>query len=157
MKIKFLILAFLLAVFSLHAQPLPIYASQRAAGTNGIAQFLVTASTATNIGILIDCQKQKDVMVQVSSTNTTFWTAASVAGTLIIPYVRSVDGIVWESTLNIAGAPALSKGTNTTTWVTNLSSLGGGYIYIPYITNASDTGTNTLIQSIKYGIKIGAP
>jgi len=164
MKIKSFLIATLIAVAALAvsppsalAQPVPTYSPQRAAGSNAVAQFLVTAGAATNIGILIPVNKQKDVSVQVSSTNTTFYTTLSTANTLVFYYTRSVDGINWDSTLTPAGAPALVNGTNTTTWLTNLASQGAGYIYIPYITNASGTGTNTLIQSIKYGVKIGSP
>jgi len=142
-------------ITSAHAQS-PVYAAQILAGTNGVSRFTVTASTATNMGILIDCRKQNTVAVQIVSTNTAAGSGAGAASYLF-RYARSVDGITYDNNLEYAACPASPNGVSTFAWSTNLQSQGAGYIYIPYFTNAMASGTNVGTIVVQQAIKIGAP
>lgn len=146
--------ALLVASFTVQAQ-VPTYNYNVVAGSNGITVLAIAASTATNIGMTIDCSKQATVRVQLSSTNTAAGAGAG-AGSWYFAYTRSVDGIKYDNALSIAAAPT-QNGKSVLNWSTNLDSQGAGSIYIPYITNAMDTGTNIGVLSINQAIKISSP
>lgn len=134
----------------------PVYAPQTLAGSNSVTRFTIAASTATNMGILVDCRKQNTVAIQVVSTNTAAGVGAG-AGSIAFRYTRSVDGLTFNNALEFADCPASPNGVSTFSWSTNLQSQGAGYIYIPYFTNKMESGTNVGTIVVNQAIKIGAP
>lgn len=138
----FLFAATLFAAVALHAQT-PTYAPQT------LASCTLAASTATNLNVVIDCRKQASVTVQIAQTAS----ASSTAATTLV-YARSVDGSKFETSLSTAAFA--QTGTTEMVGITNLPTLGCGFIKILYATNAHASANLTAL-SLKYGVKISAP
>lgn len=130
----------------------PIYAAQ------SLITFTNVSSTATNIGAVIDCRKQATVTIQ--------WTAGNISGTGTdtnsIFFQYSVDGVTYTpNTETTPGGPTgkrvtiAATGITPTTIVTNLATLGCGYIKLTFGTNSAAAGDTTNV--LKYAIKINAP
>lgn len=120
---------------------------------NALTGAPIVASSATNYNLVIDCRKQAKIGLAFSSTNTA--AGATIAGSYVVPYQRSWDGINYETTLSSASSPALN-GTTNVFWGTNIDTLGCGYIRIPFITNSMGSGTNIAV-TVGYDVKISAP
>lgn len=115
--------------------------------------IVITASTATNVGLVIDTRKQATVTLQIDTTNTL--NSAVADGTINILYSQSVDGVrYWTNLQTVAIVP---RGLQWNTVVTNLSSFGAGYIKIHYITNACGGATNVGTMKLQYAVKINSP
>ncbi len=119
------------------AQPLTLW-------TNKVTASAAVAFTNT----VIDCHAQRNVSLQITHA------VDSTGATITYAFQTSVDGTSW-STARAAIALA-DPGVTGTTVVTNIDTLGYGYLRLSYITNNHATAvlTNT---AIVYGLKIGAP
>ncbi len=154
--------AFLIGAFCASAQT-PSYTPQvlvsGIALTAGSATNLGTPSTASyQSGVVLDCRKQAKVMIQITTTNS----KPDAVNANILYYQRSVLGGSnnWETVLYPIGwttsAASVSPGAPQVI-MTNLDTLGCGYINFPYLTNAAGSTTNIGLFQLSYGLKISAP
>lgn len=145
MKIKFLFaIATIALVISAAAQQTPTYSSQT------LGNFTCAAQAATNVAYVIDCRKQANVSVQCTFTND-----ASGTADVGFAFVRSVDGITYDTRAGLV----INIPANATTKVsvcTNVATFGAGYLKVLWVTNSAATA-NVGIGTMKYGIKIQAP
>lgn len=119
----------------------PIYEAQT------LGSFIVNTNANTNINYVIDCRKQKVVMLQIDNQMQTAETAAQT-----LSYARSVDGLTYATTATTTNITPVGVTVGTT--LIPVETLGAGYIKLTAYTNGAATrSTNT----IKYGIKISAP
>lgn len=129
-----------------HAQNFSIYA----ANTVLSKQVVTNATTWTPVSrVSLDVSKQNSTGLQITQ-----WAASATTTNLVYTFARSVDGQSYETTPSITLTYALN-GTNILTYVTNLTSLGGGYLKLVSIqnTDASVVATNSMV----YATKIQAP
>ena len=123
-----------------------------------LATFTNLASTATNIGAVMDVRKQANVGIQ--------WTAGSISASttdtnsIFITY--SMDGVTYTPNLETTpGGPTGKRITialnNTTpvTLTTNIPTLGCGYLKLSFGTNSAATADVT--NKVVYAIKTQAP
>lgn len=152
-KIAFAVLGLVVIGLAVYAQNAgtgagttgPRYSPQ--AMTASSALFPIAGSTASNINLTIDCRFQKTVALQVTSKSD------DTAGAVAVCYQRSVDGTSYEG----ASWAALGTATVTgTTLITNLDTLGCGYIKLTYLTNAHASANLTNV-ALHYGVKLIAP
>lgn len=131
----------LLLPVAAHAQT-PIY------GPVTLGSFVNLAQAATNVGYVIDCRKQESVVLGFANLMST-----SATDNQTIVFSRSIDGVNYGTTLYaIALAPTASTASLQ---LTNIHTLGAGYIKINYVTNAAATGIAT--NTLTYAVKISAP
>ncbi len=145
-----LALAFGLCAFGASAQLAgPTYGVATAVSYIGISTN-VAGSAATNLAAVISCGKQASVTVQAVSRN-------DASGTAAMGYFfqRSVDGVSYETTGQYVTIAA--NGTSDAILITNLPTLGCGYIKLAYLTNAAAATVNTTNLVVKYGVKMSAP
>jgi hypothetical protein len=148
MKISFksLSFTFLLATI-LAAFTMP--AAAQSYSQKEFSQFVTVGSAATNVALVISCEKQKSVPLQWLRQSS--GTTASAIG---IAYSRSVDKKKWDTTwevLSLAGG-----GATETVTCTNIPTYGFGYIKIHYATNAN-AGTVYTTNTIKWAANTAAP
>ncbi len=154
---KILTILGLVAAFALSAsaQSDPIYQVLiPAQASNGapVSHIAVLTAAATNLYAVIDVRKQKNVGVQIATTNT----APDAVGKNSLYYQRSVDGVNYESALSVI---AWNANTNIVPQLimTNIDTFGCGYIRFTYLTNACGSTTNIGDFNLSYGLKIKAP
>lgn len=94
-------------------------------------------SNATALTATMDVRKQKDCAISFVTTSTN----------ATITLVKSVDGTTWHD----AGGFTANA---TTPGYTNVSVGGWGYLRISGLNNV---GTVAATNTVKYGVKIGAP
>jgi len=127
--------------------------------TAGSATNLGTPSTASyQSGVVMDVRKQNKVCVQITTTNS----KPDAVNANILYYQRSVIGgsNQWETTLYPIGWTTSAASVNPgapQVIITNLDTLGCGYINFPYLTNAAGSTTNIGLFQLSYGVKIQAP
>lgn len=108
-------------------------------------------SSATNIGVVLDVRRQKDVSVQFVTRND-----ASGTANIGVYVRRSVDGVKFDTaTAQYITWPA--NGTSDATITTNISTYGAGYIQLTALTNSAAATVNTTNVTIEWGAKIGVP
>lgn len=136
-KFKFLMVAALAAV------SIPVVAQNSYQSVTAVTLATCTASTATNIAVVLDVRQQNKVEIQLEAYHT-----SAGAVTLTLPYQRSVDGVTYETALT---SLALSvNGVTKQTVVTNITVNNAGWIKFPYMTNAS--AINTTNFALRYGL-----
>lgn len=150
------------AAFCAKAQT-PTYAEQVLVGgvalTAGSATNLGTPSTASyQSGVIADVRKQNKVMVQITTTNS----KPDAVNANILYYQRSLTGSsnTWETVLYPIGWTTTAASVNPgapQVIMTNLDTLGCGYINFPYLTNVAGSTTNIGLFRLSYGIKISSP
>ena len=118
-------------------QPLTLWTNWVLASTNRLYTNTV-----------IDCNGQRNVALQITTK------VDAAGGVVTYAFQPSVDGITFaDARLPIQVA---DPGVAGTTVVTNIDTLGYGYLRLSYITNAHATANVTNIV-LKYSIKLGAP
>ncbi len=142
-KILSLIGLALLLAGAVNAQNTPIYSAQN------FAFVSCGASTATNLGYVIDCRKQAGVALEIVSTNTV---DSQYATPINLYYSRSVSGVYYDT--NYAAIGWTPNGKTNAVTITNIASLGAGYIKLWYATNSAGGTTNVGSLLINYGVKI---
>jgi hypothetical protein len=125
----------------------------------GTATNLGTPSTATyQSGVIMDVRKQAKVMVTITTTNT----KPDAVNANILYYQRGLTGSsnTWETVLYPIGWTTSASSVNPAApqvIMTNLDTLGCGYINFPYLTNAAGSLTNVGSFRLSYGVKISSP
>ncbi len=140
-----------LAAFALLALPAGAQMPTFGANSAGWTGIKCPAASATNLNWVIDVSKQASVGVMLSAQGNT-------NGVLIgnFAYVRSVDGVTYESAASTVSVTAPTDYT-TSNVLTNLPSYGAQFIKFLYFTNTTGpTGTFTNIAA-SYGTKISSP
>jgi hypothetical protein len=117
-----------------------------------------TFSAATNIAVIAYVGKQAKVAVSIIATND----KPDAVNANILYYQRSVNGSsnTFETLLSPIGWTTTAADVSPAAprvIITNLDSLGCGYIKFPYLTNACGSGTNIGYFHLSYGVKIQAP
>jgi hypothetical protein len=123
-----------------------IAASYNGKTLNNGAAFVNVGSTATNVGLIIDCVKQDSVGLSWKRHS-----SGATSGAIGIAYSRSHNRTDWDTTwevMSLAGGGA----ANTVT-TTNIPTHGFGYIKIHYATNAN-AGTVYTTNTIGWAEKI---
>ena len=115
-------------------------------------------SAATNIAVVAFVGKQAKVAFSIIATND----KPDAVNANILYYQRSVNGgsNTFETTLNPIGWTTSAADVNPASprvIITNLDTLGCGYIKFPYLTNACGSGTNVGYFHLSYGVKIQSP
>ncbi len=133
-----------------------------------VANVALLAGSATNLGtpatasyqsgVVMDVRKQKTVCVMISTTNA----KPDAVNANILYYQRSVSGGSnnWETVLYPIGWTTSAASVNPAApqvIITNLDTLGCGYINFPYLTNVAGSSTNIGTFNLSYGVKISAP
>lgn len=160
---KILIVVGLMVLATCVRAQAPVYAPQvlvsGIALTAGSATNLGTPSTASyQSGVIADVRKQNKVLVEIITTNS----KPDAVNANILYWQRSVLGSsnTFETTLNPIGwtttATAVNPGAPLVI-LTNLDTLGCGYINFPYLTNVAGSTTNIGLFQLYYGVKIQAP
>ena len=109
----------------------------------------IGASTATNYNLTIDCAGQRNVTLMLHQQN-------DDSGTANLTYVfyGSLDNSTFATAPTFSVALA-ANGTTAVNTLTNIDTLGYGYLRLGYITNAAASANCTNV-SVSYGLKLGA-
>ncbi len=125
----------------------------------GTATNLGTPSSASyQSGVIMDVRKQSKVCVIITTTNS----KPDAVNANVLYYQRGLNGSsnTWETVLYPIGWTTSASSVNPgapQVIVTNLDSLGCGYINFPYLTNVAGSTTNIGLFRLTYGLKVSAP
>lgn len=140
MKILFAVILSLACAVGAYAQT-PTYAAQSVSVPN-----VAEGGTSNALALVIDCRKQQQLTLQ--------FTVNSGVTNEVYRLGASVDGLSYDTNHWVIG---LSGATSTTT-LTNLNTLGFGYVRVDSAFNPGGSpGSLTATNTLKYGLKISAP